>query len=101
MNKLIKFSRLLILLILVSCSSSNTATLPSDFNNCQVTLDNALNELQELKASNELNFEVRIVREITDRDECIDMVLGTNLPQGAELENGKLVDLVVGIKKMK
>ena len=58
-----------------------------------------MNELQELKTSNELIFEVRIVREITDRDECIDMVLGTNLPQGAELENGKLVDLVVGIKK--
>ena len=90
---------LLILLTLSSCSSSNAATLPSDFNNCQVTLDDALNELQELKTSNELIFEVRIVREITDRDECIDMVLGTNLPQGAELENGKLVDLVVGIKK--
>ena len=90
---------LLILLTLSSCSSSNAATLPSDFNNCQTTLDDALNELQELKTSNELIFEVRIVREITDRDECIDMVLGTNLPQGAELENGKLVDLVVGIKK--
>ena len=90
---------LLILLSLSSCSSSNAVTLPSDFNNCQITLDDALNELQELKTSTELIFEVRIVREITDRDECIDMVLGTNLPQGAELENGKLVDLVVGIKK--
>ena len=99
MNKFVKLSMLLILLTLSSCSSSNAATLPSYFNNCQITLDEALNELQELKTSNELNFEVRIVREITDRDECIDMVLGTNLPQGAELENGKLVDLVVGIKK--
>ncbi len=99
MNKFVKLSMLLILLTLSSCSSSNATTLPSYFNNCQITLDEALNELQELKTSNELNFEVRIVREITDRDECIDMVLGTNLPQGAELENGKLVDLVVGIKK--
>ena len=99
MNKFVKLSMLLILLTLSSCSSSNAATLPSYFNNCQITLDEALNELQELKTSNELNFEVRIVREITDRDECIDMVLGTNLPQGAELDNGKLVDLVVGIKK--
>ena len=39
------------------------------------------------------------MRELTDRDECIDQVLGTNLPQGASLENGTLIDLVVGIKK--
>ena len=73
--------------------------LPSNFNNCQVSLDDALKELQDLKSSNQLDFEIRIVREITDREECLDMVLGTNLPQGSELENGKLVDLVVGIKK--
>ena len=84
---------------LFSCTSSNAITLPSDFNNCQVSLDDALKELQDLKTSNKLNFEVRIVREITNREECLDMVLGTNLPQGSELENGKLVDLVVGIKK--
>ncbi len=99
MNKFKKPLIFFLLLALPSCSSSNAATLPSDFNNCQISLNNALNELQELKTSNELNFEVRIVREITDREECLDMVLGTNLPQGSELENGKLVDLVVGIKK--
>lgn len=85
--------------ILFSCTSSSAVMLPSNFNNCQVSLDDALKELQELKSSNELDFEIRIVREITDREECLDMVLGTNLPQGSELENGKLVDLVVGIKK--
>ena len=31
--------------------------------------------------------------------ECIDKILGTNLEQGAELQNGLLVDLVVGVVK--
>ena len=64
-------------------------------------MEDALNKLQEIKSTNELIFDVRIVREITNREECIDMVLGTNLPQGAELANGQLVDLVVGIKEDK
>ena len=55
--------------------------------------------IRGLKQENNLNFDTRIVREVTDRDECIDMILGTNLEQGARLENGQLVDLVVGIKK--
>ena len=46
-----------------------------------------------------MNFEFRIVREVTEREECIDKILGTNLEQGAELQNGLLVDLVVGIVK--
>ena len=70
-----------------------------NFNNCQVSLGDGLKELERLKQENNLNFDTRIVREVTDRDECIDMILGTNLEQGARLENGQLVDLVVGIKK--
>lgn len=99
MKNFVKPLLALFIFTLFSCTSSNATTLPSDFNNCQVSLDDALKELQDLKTSNKLNFEVRIVREITNREECLDMVLGTNLPQGSELENGKLVDLVVGIKK--
>ena len=88
------------LLILLSfCSASSSPELPSNFNDCTVSLDEALNQIEELKVSSSLSFDVRIVREITNRDECIDMILGTNLPQGSKLENGKLVDLVVGIKK--
>ena len=49
---------------------------------------------------NEIKIEIRIVKQVTDREECIDMVLGTNLIQGSELKDGDLVDLVVGIKKM-
>ena len=98
-----KFFRLILLTLLIStisfCTTASAPTLPGSFNNCEVSLEDALSQLQEIKSSNELNFDVRIVREITDREECIDMVLGTNLPQGAELVNGKLVDLVVGIKK--
>ena len=98
-----KFFRLTLLTLLIStisfCTTSSAPTLPRSFNNCEISLEDALSQLQEIKSSNELSFDVRIVREITDREECIDMVLGTNLPQGAELVNGKLVDLVVGIKK--
>ena len=39
------------------------------------------------------------MREVTTREECIDKILGTNLEQGAELQNGLLVDLVVGVKQ--
>ena len=100
-EKVYKTSARFFFFILFSCTSSSAVMLPSNFNNCQVSLDDALKELQDLKSSNQLDFEIRIVREITDREECLDMVLGTNLPQGSELENSKLVDLVVGIKKMK
>ena len=60
-------------------------------------MDQAIDQLQEIKTQNELNFEFRIVREVTTREECIDKILGTNLEQGAELQNGLLVDLVVGV----
>ena len=89
---------ILIFLILIACSTAS-AELPMNFNNCQVSLGDGLEELERLKQENNLNFDTRIVREVTDRDECIDMILGTNLEQGARLENGQLVDLVVGIKK--
>ena len=88
-----------LLIFLIYCAQSNQATLPNNFNNCQVSLDQAVEELQEIKTQNELNFEFRIVREVTEREECIDKILGTNLEQGAELQNGLLVDLVVGVVK--
>ena len=89
----------LLLISLIYCAQSNQATLPNNFNNCQVSLDQAVEKLQEIKTQNELNFEFRIVREVTEREECIDKILGTNLEQGAELQNGLLVDLVVGVVK--
>ena len=39
------------------------------------------------------------MREQTTRDECVDMVLGTNLPQGSVISDSSLIDLVVGVKK--
>ena len=55
--------------------------------------------MNKIKSDNEIEIEIRIVKQVTDREECIDMVLGTNLIQGSELNDGDLVDLVVGIKK--
>ena len=89
----------LLLISLIYYAQSNQATLPNNFNNCQVSLDQAVEELQEIKTQNELNFEFKIVREVTEREECIDKILGTNLEQGAELQNGLLLDLVVGVVK--
>jgi hypothetical protein len=90
-------SILLMILTMAFCSASSGPSLPDNFNNCKVSLDKAISTLAEIKSDNSLNFEYRIVREVTDRDECIDMILGTNLDQGAELQNGLLVDLVVGV----
>ena len=87
----------LIIFTLASCSTSSGPSLPDNFNNCKVSLDQAISTLSEIKSDNNLNFEYRIVREVTDRDDCIDMILGTNLDQGSELQNGLLVDLVVGV----
>jgi len=55
--------------------------------------------MNKIESDNEIKIEIRIVKQVTDREECIDMVLGTNLIQGSELKDGDLVDLVVGIKK--
>ena len=100
MNKFLKLTLSILLVSTVSfCSTNSAPSLPRNFNNCEVSLEDALNQLQEIKSLSDLSFDIRIVREITDREECIDMVLGTNLPQGGELANNQLVDLVVGIKK--
>ncbi len=93
------FYILLLIAVLSFCSTSSNPELPNSFNNCQVSLENAVDELQKIKDDYNLNFEFRIVREVTDRDECIDKILGTNLDQGSELQNGLLVDLVVGVKQ--
>ena len=92
-----RLSVLFLILTVISCSASSSPSLPDNFNNCKVSLDEAIATLAEIKSDNSLNFEYRIVREVTDRNECIDMILGTNLDQGAELQNGLLVDLVVGV----
>ncbi len=92
-----RLSVLFLFLTVISCSASSSPSLPDNFNNCKVSLDEAIATLAEIKSDNSLNFEYRIVREVTDRNECIDMILDTNLDQGAELQNGLLVDLVVGV----
>ena len=81
------------------CSVSSAPSLPSSFNNCEITLDESLEIMNKIQSDNEIEIEIRIVKQVTDREECIDMVLGTNLIQGSELNDGDLVDLVVGIKK--
>ena len=53
------------------------ASLPNNFNNCQISLNQAIEDLKNIKDSNNLNFEIRIVREVTNTEECIDG-LGTN-----------------------
>ena len=93
------FYILSLIVVLSFCSTSSNPKLPNSFNNCQVSLENAVDELQKIKDDYNLIFEFRIVREVTDRDECIDKILGTNLDQGSELQNGLLVDLVVGVKQ--
>ena len=81
------------------CATSYPASLPLSFNNCEISLDESLEIMNKIESDNEIKIEIRIVKQVTDREECIDMVLGTNLIQGSELKDGDLVDLVVGIKK--
>ena len=90
---------ILIFLVISFCSLSSTPSLPDNFNNCQISLDESLEDIQQIKNENEINFEIRIVREPTEREECVDMILGTNLQQGSKINDGDVVDLVVGIKK--
>ena len=97
-NKVFKYLISLAFFLFSFCSESE-AEIPMYFNNCEVSIDSALDELRSIESEFEISLNIRIVRELTDRDECIDQVLGTNLPQGASLENGTLIDLVVGIKK--
>tara|TARA_B100002019_G_scaffold275184_1_gene272826 strand:- start:2645 stop:4078 length:1434 start_codon:yes stop_codon:yes gene_type:complete len=88
-----------IFLVISFCSISTAPSLPDNFNNCQISLDASLEDIQQIKNENEINFEIRIVREPTEREECVDMILGTNLEQGSKINDGDVVDLVVGIKK--
>ena len=98
-NKFKTFQYFLLFIIFTFCSFASQPSLPENFNNCQITLNDSLEKIEQIKDENEVNFDIRIVREPTDREECIDMILGTNLDQGAKLNDGDLVDLVVGIKK--
>ena len=93
------FKYILIFLVISFCSTSTAPSLPENFNNCLISLDESLEDIQQIKNENEINFEIRIVREPTEREECVDMILGTNLEQGSRIDNGDVVDLVVGIKK--
>ena len=93
------FKYILIFLVISFCSISTAPSLPDNFNNCLISLDDSLEDIQQIKNENEINFEIRIVREPTEREECVDMILGTNLEQGSKIDNGDVVDLVVGIKK--
>ncbi len=86
-------------LFFTCCTTSYPASLPLNFNNCEISLDESLEIMNKIESDNEIKIEIRIVKQVTDREECIDMVLGTNLIQGSELKDGDLVDLVVGIKK--
>ena len=86
-------------LFFTCCTTSYPASLPLSFNNCEISLDESLEIMNKIESDNEIKIEIRIVKQVTDREECIDMVLGTNLIQGSELKDGDLVDLVVGIKK--
>ena len=92
------FKYILIFLVISFCSTSTSPSLPENFNNCLISLDESLEDIQQIKNENEINFEIRIVREPTEREECVDMILGTNLEQGSRIDNGDVVDLVVGIK---
>ena len=81
------------------CTTSSPSSLPMNFNNCEISLDESLEIINKIESDNEIKIDIRIVKQVTDREECIDMILGTNLIQGSELRDGDLVDLVVGIKK--
>ena len=63
-----------IFLVISFCSISTAPSLPDNFNNCQISLDASLEDIQQIKNENEINFEIRIVREPTEREECVDMI---------------------------
>lgn len=88
---------LLLIVLLFNCSSNNQTALSSNFVGCKITLEEGLKDIQETKSSQELDFEIRIVKEITANEDCLGMILGTNVPQGENLSKIDLLDLVVGI----
>ena len=79
------------------CSFPSGDKLPNDFVGCEITIEEAVAKVDKIKSNKGLDFDTRIVREITDREGCIGMVMGTNVPQGEELINITLLDLVVGV----
>ena len=91
-----KFTSILLCFI-ISCSLPSQDSLSNDFVGCRITLEEGLQKIERLKENQELDFEVRIIREITNDSKCLGMILGTNVPQGEELGNINLLDLVVGI----
>ena len=88
---------LILLCFVISCSLPSQESLSNDFVGCRMTLEEGLQKIERLKENQELDFEVRIIREITNDSKCLGMILGTNVPQGEELGNISLLDLVVGI----
>ena len=83
--------------ILISCSVSSTQPLSDDFVGCKITLEEGLEKVQTIKTIEQLDFEIRIVKEVTEKQDCLGMILGTNVPQGEDLLTIELLDLVVGI----
>ena len=86
------------LFVLGSCSSSIASPLSDDFVGCQITIEEGLEEIQKIKGNEQLDFEIRIVKEVTENKDCLGMILGTNVPQGEDLFKIELLDLVVGIR---
>ncbi len=87
----------LLLIFFTACSLSAQNLLSDDFVGCKITLEKGLERIQEIKSTEELDFEIRIVKEVTDNKDCLGMIMGTNVPQGEDLYKIELLDLVVGI----
>ncbi len=87
----------LLLIFVTACSLSAQNPLSDDFVGCKITLEKGLERIQEIKSTEELDFEIRIVKEVTDNKDCLGMIMGTNVPQGEDLYKIELLDLVVGI----
>ena len=87
----------LLLIFFTACSLSAQNPLSDDFVGCKITLEKGLERIQEIKSTEELDFEIRIVKEVTDNKDCLGMIMGTNVPQGEDLYKIELLDLVVGI----
>ena len=68
--------------ILMFCSTSSTKPLSDDFVGCKITIEEGLEKIQTIKTNEQLDFEIRIVKEVTDNKDCLGMILGTNVPQG-------------------
>ena len=94
------FYILSLIVVLSFCSTSSNPKLPNSFNNYQVSLENAVDELQKIKDDYNLIFEFRIVREVTDEDECIDKILGTILIKVLNYKMDYLSTWLLALNKM-